>query len=134
MSPVGVFALVGEMRADVGRTVAAMEKRKGKRVANGSNQPENDSDDQRAPTLDQLQRVLAQAALPSSSSSSSAAAAAARRAPPPLLPDGVKPAVNGASKGKGKGKAVDKGKGKAVDKGKGKAVDKGKGKGKAKEQ
>jgi hypothetical protein len=109
-----------------------MEKRKGKRVANGSSQAENDSDDQRAPTLDQLQRVLAHAALPSSSSSS----AAARRAPPPpLVPDGAKgPVVNGASKGKGKGKAVDKGKGKAVDKGKGKAVDKGKGKGKAKEQ
>lgn len=104
-----------------------MEKRKGKRVANGSSQAENDSDDQRAPTLDQLQRVLAHAALPSSSSS-------ARRAPPPLVPDGAKAAVNGASKGKGKGKAVDKGKGKAVDKGKGKAVDKGKGKGKAKEQ
>lgn len=113
------------------RRDAAMEKRKGKRVANGGSQAETDSDEQPAPTLDQLQRVLAHAALPSSSS-------AARRTP--LLPptsDSRPPAVNGASKGKGKGKAVDKGKGKAVDKGKGKAADirsMGKGKGKAMEQ
>ncbi|POY76797.1 hypothetical protein BMF94_0047 [Rhodotorula taiwanensis] len=103
-------------------TAKAMEKRKGKRVANGSSGADADEDEEQdgpaAPTLAQLQQFLAHGTLPSSS------AAPPRRTLPPPAPE-PRASPNG-TKGKGKGKAVDtKGKRKAVDT---------KGKRKAKEQ
>ncbi|BGP14702.1 hypothetical protein JCM10213_006218 [Rhodosporidiobolus nylandii] len=107
-------------------TAKAMEKRKGKRVAQGGGE-----DDSPSPSdLDAAEQVVQQAF-------AAAGGKGKEKAPSPSS-SSVPAAGKGKGKGKavdkGKGKAVDKGKGKAVDKGKGKAVDKGKGKGKAVEQ